>query len=187
VAFVGGTVGLAATNLAAFRDTHPLGLVASGLWLALVAFCLTLAVWQAGVRGAAVACLGPFSRRQFMDARPDGDGGVIGFGYQLFGRRFYYLRLAADDIRAVNMSTGQGTALAGRDMNDWSVAVWYRNPAPSRFVYPGSRDDLVYIVGPPAARAQTAELLAAVVAFLRAAGLDFEPGEDDTEFRRDDE
>jgi hypothetical protein len=181
-----GTVALAASNLAAPAGGRfgACGAAASLVWLALVAFWLALAVWQVGVCGSLVVVLGTLSRRQFADSRPAGDGVVIGFGYELLGRRFYYLRIAAEDVNSVDMSSGQATANAGHDMEDWSVAVWYRNPAPSRFVFPGSRDDLVYIVGPPGPRGQTAERLAAVVAFLRAAGIDLEPGEDETEFRR---
>jgi len=186
--FVGFFVALAVYNLIAF-GTVPMcacGTVASAVWLTLVAYCLALALWQVGLWGSVVALLGPFSHRQFVDARHTDDGTVIGFGYQLFGRRFYYLRVTTDRITSVDMSSGQGTALAGRDMNDWSVALWYRDPtALARVLWPGSPSDEVYIVGPARAREETAELLAVVVAFLRAAGCDLQPGESETEFRHD--
>jgi hypothetical protein len=154
---------------------------ASVLWLALIAFVLVLGVWQTGLSGSVVGLLGMFSRRHFADARPTDDGTVIGFGYQLFGRRFYYLR---EQITSLDVSTGQATAHAGRDMNDWSVALWYLPEAgPTHGPWPGGRNDEVYIVGPARGRADAIEWLAEVVAFLRAAGVNLEPGEDDTEFR----
>lgn len=157
---------------------------ASVLWLALVAFCLVLAVWQTGLRGSAVAVLGMFSPRHFADARPTDDGTVIGFGFQLFGHRFYYLRLTPDQVTSIDMSTGQATAHAGHDMNDWSVALWYLpETGPTSAPWPGGRTDEVYIVGPSRARAEAVEWLAEVVAFLRAAGVNLEPGEEETEFR----
>lgn len=172
-AFVGLFVALAVYNLVTPGGApfDVCGTIASVLWLALVAFCLTLAVWQVGVWGSVVAVLGGFSLRHFADARREDDRVVIGFGHQLFGRRWYYLRLAPDDVTSVGMSSGQATAFAGRDMGDWSVVLWY---AP----------DEVYIVGPARPREETAELLAAVVAFLRAAGVNLEPSERENEFRR---
>lgn len=175
---VGVFVALAADNLANPSGAGALAVVggcASVLWLALVAFCLVLAAWQTGLRGSAVAVLGAFARDRFADARPTDGGTVIGFGFQLFGRRFYYLRLAPDQITSVSIGSGQGTAHAGRDMNDWSVALWY--------LPGGGRTDEVYVVGPPRARAEAVAWLAEVVAFLRAAGVDLEPGEGETEFR----
>lgn len=187
IVFVGAFVALAVDNLvnpAGIAAFAVCGAVASGLWLALVAFCLVVAVWSAGLWGSVVAVLGAFSLRHFADAHRTDDGTVIGFGYQLFGRAFYYLRVTPEQITSVDVSTGQATAHAGRDMNDWSVALWYRvEGAPAFGPWPGARNDEVYIVGGAGPRAEAAEWLAAVVAFLRAAGVNLEPGEADTEFR----
>lgn len=185
--FVGAFVALAVDNLLSPVGAPVLGAcgaVASVLWLALVAFVLVLTLWSVGLWGSVVAVLGAFSLRHFADARTTDDGTVIGFGYQLFGRRFYYLRVAPDQITSVDISTGQATAHAGRDMGDWSVALWYRVEGAAPFgPWPGARNDEVYIVGGAGPREATAEWLSAVVAFLRAAGVNLEPGEADTEFR----
>ncbi len=53
---------------------------------------------------------------------------MIGFGYELFGRPFYYLRVEREWVVSVEMNTGQASHFAGRDMDDWQVALWYRAP-----------------------------------------------------------
>lgn len=184
LAFVGGFVALAVGNLADYRHTPLIGIVASVLWLALVTFVLVVGVWAAGgIIPSAVACLGLLSRRDFADVSRDDKRVVIGFGYELFGRRFYYLRIDREQVTSVVMNTGQASAFAGRDMNDWSVVLWYR--VPGRVPpFPHFRDDEeVYIVGPARARERTAELFQAFVAFLRAAGVVLHPTDRDTEFR----
>ena len=184
LAFVGVFVALAVDNLA-HGSTPVLGIVASVLWLALVAFVLVIGVWgEGGVRASAVTVLGTYSRRHFVEVARAGDRTVIGFGYELFGRRFYYLRVASESVLSVNMSTGQATALAGRDMNDWHVALWYRDPArPARTPPVRFRDDELILVGLPRAKETTAEFFRAFVAFLRAAGVELHPTEKETEFR----
>jgi hypothetical protein len=184
LAFVGFFVWLAVDNLADYSHTPVIGIVASVLWLALVAFVLVCGIWFAGGIGPTViACLGLWSWRHFADVSRDSERVVIGFGYELFGRRFYHLRIDREQITSVVMNTGQATALAGRDMNDWAVVLWYRvgGLAPRT---PGFRgDEEVYIVGPARARELTAELFAAFVAFLRSAGVELHPTERENEFR----
>ena len=179
--FVGAFVALAIVNLTSGTGVPLVGHVASVLWLALVALCVGLALWSAGLRGTAVACLGPFSKRHFADARRAGDAPLLGFGYELFGRRWYFLRLRPELRVSVTMNTGQATALAGRDMRDWSVVLRYR--AARAVPNEGHALDEVYVVGPARERARTAELSASVVAFLRAAGVELLPGTSETEFR----
>lgn len=183
LAFVGFFVWLAVDNLADYSRTPWIGIVASVLWLALVVFVIVVGVWAAGGIGPTViACLGLWSRRQFADVSRAGERVVIGFGYELFGRRFYYLRLDREQIIKVVMNTGQASSLAGRDVGDWSVVLWYRfgGLAPRTPGYRG--DEEVYIVGPARAREQTAELFGAFVAFLRSAGVELHPTERENEF-----
>lgn len=183
VLFVGTFVALAVDNLAAYARVPLVGIVASVVWIALVAFVLVVAVATAGVRASVVACLGPFSKRHFADARTAGDRPLIGFGYELFGRRWYFLRVRPEQVVSVNAGTGQATALAGRDMRDWSVVLRFRAGERPPATFEGQPIDEVYLIGPARAKEQTAELLAAVVAFLREAGVDLRPTDRDTEFR----
>lgn len=180
--FVGGFVALAADNLIHYQTTSLLGLVPSVLWLALVAFVVFMTLFEIGVWGSLVACLGEFSRRHFVEAVRDGERGVIGFGFELFGRTFYYLRIKYGQVSSVVMDTGQATDLAGHDMNDWSVVLWYHEPR--RRLRFGFRDgEEVYIVGPCGPKQRTAQFFAAFVEFLRAAGVELHPGEKENEFR----
>jgi hypothetical protein len=187
--FVGFFVTLAVSHLARYSETHTVGIVCAVLWLLLVAICLVGGVQAAGgLRGSAVAALGVLSSRHFAEAAREGDRVVIGFGFELFRHRFYYLRVERERIVSVDMSTGQATSLAGHDMNDWSVALWYREPDrdPPRVHVEGVRDDEVYIVGPPGPKEVTGQFLATFVAFLRAAGVDLHPGPKEYEFRTAD-
>jgi hypothetical protein len=187
--FVGGFVALAVDNLADWKATPTIGLVASVLWLAIVAFAIFVtlsALAEIGVRQSIAACLGEFSRHHFVEAGRDGDRTVIDFGFTLFGIRFDYLRVTGDQILAVRMGTGQASAFAGQDMNDWSVVLWYRDfGKPARF-FQGLRIDEVYIVGPAQARAATEPWFREFVEFLRAAGVALVPGEQENEFRLPD-
>jgi hypothetical protein len=179
----GGFIALAVDNLIHFKSTPLYGLVPSVFWLGIVAFVIVVLLCTIGVREMAVAFLGEFSPRHFVEAGRDGDRTVIGFGFRLFGIRLYYLRLDREQVVSVDMRTGQASAFAGRDMNDWHVALWYRDfGKPARF-FQGRRIDEVYLVGPAQARAVTEPWFREFVGFLRAAGVALVPGEQETEYR----
>jgi hypothetical protein len=184
--FVGFFSTLAVSHLVRFSETHIVGVVCAVLWLTLVTLGLLGGVQAAGgLRGTAVAALGVLSSRHFAEAAREGDRVVVGFGFELFRRSFYYLRVECERIASVEMSSGQATALAGRDMNDWCVVFWYREPDrdPPRVHVDGVRDDEVYIVGLPGPKEVTGQFLAQFVAFLRAAGVELHPGANKNEFR----
>jgi hypothetical protein len=189
--FVGGFVGvfvaLAVDNLINYRTTPLLGLIPSALWLALVVFVAGGTLIWIGAWASLVACLGEFALRHFAEVWRDGERTVIGFGFTLFGIRFHYLRIEREQIVSVNMNTGQATAFAGRDMNDWSVLLWYSDPNRRlrRGHVEGIREE-VYIVCTPGAKVKASELFAQFVVFLRAAGVELQPSEKENEFRRSD-
>jgi hypothetical protein len=187
--FLSFFTGLAVYHLATISHPLPIGavgVVAAVLWLALMAVGFGSTLFVLGPWGSLVACLGEFSRRHFVETARDGDRIRIGFGFELFGRTFCYLRIERGQVASVVMDTGQATALAGRDMNDWSVVLWYRHPRRHlrRRPLPNFRDgEEVYIVGPCGPKQQTAQSFAAFVEFLRAAGVELRPGEKEYEFR----
>src|SRR5262245_18804701 len=115
IAFVGGFVWLAVSNIIAywnapsFRPFALVGLVASVLWLLIVAFTLYAVLHEIGLRPFAIEFLGMFSYRHFAEVRRDADRIVLSFGYELFRRRFYYLRLDSDWLVSIDMSTGQAS------------------------------------------------------------------------------
>ena len=186
--FVGSFAALAVYHLANFSETPTMGIVAAVLWLALVTVMLVGGIQAGGLRGTAIHTLGAFSSRQFVEAARDGDRVLFCFGYQLFRRRFYYLRIERDRIVSVDMGTGQATTLAGHDMNDWHVAIWYRDPDQDtqRRRTLGLREERTYIVGPTRPQAPTAQVFMQFVAFLRTTGLELHPTTKENEFRTGD-
>ncbi len=179
ILFVGVFTALAVGLLAAYPDLSAFGLGSAVLWLLFVGLRLRFAVTDAGgVRRFAVEQIGTFSERQFVEVRTAGDRTLIGFGYELSRRRFYYLRLEPEQLISVEMSSGAATALAGADRDDWHVAVWYRDPGPDA---DGLRDR-VHIVGPSGARAATETFFRAFVALVHAA-VELHPTGKENEFR----
>lgn len=181
--FVGSFVALALFNLVNHYQTGWWGLIASVLWLALVVLALWGTLREVGVREAAVHLLGEFSQRHFVEAAGEGDELVIGFGYTLFGRDLYYVRVPGERVAALNMGSGQATAVAGRDMNDWSVACWYHNPDSPEKPIVGLPANELHLVGAPWAKAETERTFRELITFLRAAGVELQATEDDHKFR----
>jgi hypothetical protein len=175
--FVASFVALAVYYLVTPFETPIYGLVAAVLWLAFVAFKTWSEIDSAGgLRAYAVATLGAFSSRWFAEAATEAGRTVIGFGYELFGRKFYYLRIDREWVVKVEMSLGQA---------NWSVYLRYRDPAREQTAWErehGIRGE-VYVVGPTRTRKVTAGLFADFVAFLRAAGVELEQVGWEPEFR----
>lgn len=181
-AFVGFFVAIAAYNL-----LHGVAIVISVVWLILVAAGIwgsykaggSLARWLVNIRGG----LAP---RHFVESVSDGaDPAEIGFGYEWFGRRHFYLRLPIGKVETVQWHPGQATAMAGRDCNDWHVALWFDrdDPAP-REAWSIKPDQDIYIVGPSRRRVDTEAFGLALVEFLRETGADLVPGKDECTFVR---
>lgn len=165
-------------------------LIASLLWLALVALLLWEAVKERGLRGWLVDLGGAFSLRHFAESVPcDGGAGDIRFGYRIFGRRILYFAVTVARIESVAWHSGQGSSLAGRDMNDWSVALWFDHSDAKKSRdrlkrgYPRPDQD-VHVVGPSARKEATARFGLEFVALLRQAGAPLVKGKDDCTFIR---
>ena len=185
IAFVLGFVALAIFNLTNFSTLTTFGVFAAIAWLALVAAVIWMFIHVDGVRKFRVDFLGHYSRQHFVEAAQHQDGSTtICLGYHLFKRNWYYWNVKTSFIVSVNWSAGQATGMTGRDMKDWSVWMWYRDPdKPERSTEfsPRANYDL-YLVGPTRARDQTEQLGHQFVEFLRSAGLDMVATEKDTKF-----
>lgn len=142
--------------------------IASLLWLALIVWYLTSAFMKAGVQQYLTNLYGYYACGHFIESiRQNNLPAKIRFGYRLFGHRFYYLSLPVDRIKRVEWSTGQASSLAGKDMNDWSVVIWYGHDASmERTTVPG-----IYIVGPARRKTDTAAFGQDVIRFLNDAGV----------------
>ncbi len=121
--FLVGTATLAILNLMA-REA----MIASSLWLLLVGTVIWGFVSEEGPRLFLIKFLGGFSYRQFVELKPSDSGEPsLCFGYEMFGRSFYELRIPCQDVWSVNWRTGQASARAGEDLDDWHVAIWFRD------------------------------------------------------------
>lgn len=73
--------------------------------------------------------------------------------------------------------------MAGRDLNDWHVALWYYHPeGPKRKPFPGVREEEVYIIGDSGPRAIVEAFGRQSIEFLKGVGVELKPGRDDREF-----
>lgn len=120
---VAGTVAIAICNLVHHEAMFP-----SVLWLGLVGFGVWAASDATTPRQLLINTLGGFSFRQFVEITPLGRrSSSVNFGYELFGKSFYQLRIPAEDVWRVNWRTGQASYHAGHDVDDWRVMIWYRD------------------------------------------------------------
>jgi hypothetical protein len=158
---------------------------ASLLWLLLVVWLVGSSLREeGGVKQYFVNRFGAYSNHHFVRATPDvGRAVKIYFGYELFGRAHRYLAVDTDAISSIDWGSGQATALSGRNMDDWHVALWYHHPhAPQREPFPRVRDEEVFIIG-PSVRKEAAETLGRqLVDFLKSVGVELAPGKHEREF-----
>ena len=101
--------------------------IASCIWLILIIILVcSQSQKQGNFHRFLLNCLGNIFGRQFAEiSSQNSPQNEINFGYVLLGRRFVNQSIRIDRIESVEWSTGQATDLAGRDMNDWQVLLWY--------------------------------------------------------------
>ena len=132
--------------------------------------------------------LGDLFGQSFVESESSvGQRGDIRFGFEFLGHRFTQRSVGIANIESVEWETGQGTAMAGRDKNDWHVCLWFDHNDPQmsekqrKYRKP---DQDIYIVGPSTRRDRTEALGLAFVDFLRAAGAELAQGATTTCFVR---
>lgn len=184
-AFVLVPAALAGYHLVHLKSTPLLSVVASVLWLSFVGLIVTGSVREDGVRQFLVNRLGDFSNRSFIEVVAQADQSQrICFGYVMFRRDFHDFEIEARALSSVEWSTGQATALAGEDMDDWHVTFWYHHPkGPQPRVFPGMRPDEPHCWGPSGSQGVIEAFGLSLVRFLQQAGIELEPTDDPTKFR----
>jgi len=132
--------------------------------------------------------IGALVGRQFVEATPRAvTPGEIRFVFKVLGHRFIHCSIALNAIESVEWDAGQATDRIGRDMNDWTVILWFdHNDAAEslrrrRLPKP---DQEVYVVGPERRKKTTEAFGLSFVEFLRAAGVILVPGEKENCFVR---
>jgi hypothetical protein len=190
--FVVFFVGLGVRNLRDWRATPTIALVASALWLLLVATMLAGACREAGgPHRLLLDAIGAIAGRHFVAIeREDGGQPLVCFGWRRLGWRVYHIKIRSDGIESVSWNAGQASAMSGDDVDDWSVAVWFATASVATSARPVDRRSALslHLVGPSGSHRRIAELGHVLVAFLRSAGLPLVEAEGGAKFvRREDE
>jgi hypothetical protein len=157
-------------------------LIASFIWLAFVATI----IWsssrrQGGIRPFLISLMGDLVGRRFAEWNPaEAQPKWIRFGFQLLSHRFVQKSIRIDRIESVEWHTGQATDMAGRDMNDWHIWVWFSQDdlarTEARRKWHRKPDQDLYGVGPADRKERTEALGLSFVSFLRSAGADLVQG-----------
>ena len=170
VAFVAFFVALSVFNL-----VNRVAVIPSAIWLLLVT-----AVICAICRDEEFLryLLGGFASTQFVErVTAETQLAEIRFGYQLFGRRYFYLKLPVGKIEAVDWTIGQA--------GEWHVGLWSDHDDPAKHEeWSGKPDQDVYIVGPPGSKEEAETFGLSLVDFLCNAGASLVRGEDECSFVR---
>jgi len=163
-------------------------IIASSLWLLFIGFILFAGFKEAGIRPVVLSLLRVLARKQFVRiVSNEPQPSHLRFGFRLFGLSFFYRSIPLEKLESVHWSTGQATHMAKRDMNDWSVALWFDHDDAERSQRQKSwrkPDQEIEIVGSCARKEVTAAFGHAFVDFLRTAGAQLIETEDPCRFSR---
>jgi hypothetical protein len=181
-AMIVASCSLAVTQFLNFRAAAIYSLVASGLWLSLVALSLGFAVRHDGNPGRFLMHrLGGLSRDHFVEIDSASSGlREVRLGYLLFGFRANLARVPLDRITKVKWNMGQASSMAREELDDWMVSMWYTPTPPERVKYPtgSSPEENLHMVGTAGSRSETESLGLSLVGAFRTAGLDLARRED---------
>jgi len=168
--FVGFFCTLAARNLLAFHTVNFWPLIASALWLLLVAAVLVVFLSDVGPRQLLVDFFANFSNHHFVCCTHAPDTTLVHFRYTFLGLPVDQLVVGASGITKVDWSTGQASYFARRDVGDWQVCVHFFRRAICRGRLPslGNDDRQLYLLGVAAAHVPTDAFGRQLVDFLAA-------------------
>jgi len=188
--FIGFFCKTAAENLIDHRHSSTTVLICSAFWLLLVGFLVIEPIREVGLRQVIWNVLGSLSQDHFAQlAEPREGQKQLLFGFRLLGKTFHSLVIEANGINRIDWGTGQASALAGRDMNDWHVTIWFRVDS----ICKGRTWDMssmaakdkatLYIIGPMGPRPNIEIFGHQFLDLCRRAGLEFEANESNTKFK----
>ena len=183
--FLGFFVAVAISNLVDYEFVPLYAIILSVLWLLMVASGITVSILDdRGLRLFIMNRLADLSAHQFVEIIPQhGDDLTVRFGFTLFGRDFNHLQIRRAKLASVVWRSGQATSLAGHDMDDWDVNVWYDCKGSKRWISDSEhREEAVHGVGPAGPKHEAAALGAALVDFFRSAGIPLHPTKNECEF-----
>lgn len=107
------------------------GITASILYLLLVLIPTFLTWKENGTKMFFILFFKNFSSYFFLELlEKKSRNAHVKFGFYLFKQEFFYKTIFYKDNFLINSSTGQGSSLAGKDVNDWSTFIWYDHNDP---------------------------------------------------------
>jgi hypothetical protein len=168
---------------------NPIQMICSVIWLIFVATIIRDECNKAeGLRKWLINLVGNMFGRFFVEADlAEAREKTIRFGFDLLGRRFIQRKITIAAIGYVEWSKGQASSMTGRDMNDWSVALWFDTDpidSPRRQWRKSSGQDVI-VVGPAKRKVITEAFGLAFVHFLCAAGASLVRGKTENCFVRE--
>jgi hypothetical protein len=157
--------------LAVFDLVTQEAIIAPVLWLGFVA----LVVWQGieregDFRKFSFSIMGVFAGTEFIEiAALDDQSPEIRFVIQAFEHRSVQWSVCVDRVVSVEWNSGQATAMAGRDMQDWHLCLWFKEDSTKSRLFKPGQD--IYVIGPSRRKQETEVFALAFVDFLRRANL----------------
>ena len=121
---------LAIFHLVRFRWASWITIAASLAWLLIIVASIRAAISDdGGFRQWLFFRINDVSRRHFVEvSSTEHETPRVRFGCMWFNCSIYILEIPIKAVSSVDWRTGQASSLAGRDMNDWHVTIWYRHP-----------------------------------------------------------
>ena len=184
---------LAIRNIVLFDAVSRFALIASVVFILGAMFVIWGQItYEGGLRRLFLILLGSFSSRHFAEVT-DGDESQSGqadqsglaelrFGYELRNKPYYTDTIPCGAVSSVEWATGQGSYLAGHDMDDWHVIIWFHDTTGKKRLDPDLRSEDLLIIGQIGPRTEVEEFGKRFVKFLQAAGVALIPTDDVTEY-----
>lgn len=153
------------TPLAVWNLIFLENLIPSCLWLIIVGFTAREA-YQGRLKSGTAEHLAMTLGEEFYGLTRD----HLLVGFAVWGKRFVRDEISLATIKSVEWFPGQASGMAGRDMKDWSIAVWFE-PREETEIQQRAIDRGIAIIGPSRPKEEVEADAIAVVDRLRAAGL----------------
>ncbi|NUM34634.1 MAG: hypothetical protein HUU50_08825 [Candidatus Brocadiae bacterium] len=176
-----GLIALSLNNL-----YNQVAVLPSFLWLIMIVSILVFGSVEQGAWAFLTNILGAFAFEHFLEiAETDVNLRKLCFGFRIIGIRVIQKSLDLKNVKMLQWSPGQATSIAGKDMNDWSVVIWFGH---DNHTYENSQkaqlnpDQDLYILGPARAKEITEVLGHEILAFIHRAGINMVQGKDEFTF-----
>jgi hypothetical protein len=156
--------------------------IAAIFWLGIITLLTRQATQEAGgLRQFLINRSGDLFGKRFIDCEIlDEKHPAIRLGFHLLGHRFIQRRIGINKIESVHWIPGQATDMAGRDVGDWCVFLYYDHDDPAKSAmkrkWSPKPDQDIIAIGPSTRKERTEALGLKLLDFLRDSGAKLVPG-----------